>query len=88
MKIKRALTALGMTVAVGVVPMMMASPAQADQIDCVDYLRSKNYAIGAGVRSACSFDTWTTKPFCVAKLASLGITNQTHITVACNKAND
>lgn len=88
MKIKRALTALGVAVAAGVVPMMMATPAQADQVDCVNYLRSKNYVIGPGVRAACNFDTWTTKPFCVAKLVSLGITNQTHINVACDKAND
>lgn len=86
MKIKRALAALSVTVAAGVVPMVMATPAQARPADCVNYLSSKGYLIGAGVRSACSHDTWATKPFCVAKLASLGITNGDHINEACNRA--
>jgi hypothetical protein len=84
--IKRALTALGVTVAAGVVPLAMATPAQADQVACIDYLRSKGYTIGSGVRSACSNDSWPSNPWCVAKLASLGITNTTHITEACRRA--
>ncbi|MFH8463610.1 hypothetical protein [Streptomyces sp. NPDC017991] len=87
-KLKRALTALGVAVAAGVVPMVMAVPAQADQVDCVNYLSSKGYTIGSGVRTACSYDTWATKPFCEAKLASLGITNTSHIIEACNRANN
>jgi hypothetical protein len=85
-KIKRALTALGVAVAAGVVPMAMATPAQADQVSCVNYLRSKGYDIGPGVRSACNHDTWAGRPFCQAKLANLGITNTSHIIEACNRA--
>jgi hypothetical protein len=83
---KRFLAVAGLLLSAGGIPVAMATPAQADIIDCVRYLDGKGYVVGPGVRSACSHDTFGSSGFCQAKLRALGMTNTTHIVEACNRA--
>jgi hypothetical protein len=88
MKLKRALTALSVIAAAGVVPLVTAAPAQADQIDCVNYLSSKGYQIGPRVRSACSIAAWplgVANPACVSLLVNIQVT-LSHAGSACKRA--
>lgn len=88
MKTRRAVIALAMTVAAVGVPLATATSAQATQSQCMNYLASRNYDVGEGVRSACSHGRLLggAHPFCTAKLISLGMTNTTHISGACSRA--
>ncbi|MEV8395858.1 MULTISPECIES: hypothetical protein [unclassified Streptomyces] len=88
MKMKRALVAMAMTLGAVGVPLATATSAQATQSQCTNYLASKGYIVGGGVRSACSHGTFLggAHPLCTAKLLELGITNGTHINEACKRA--
>ncbi|MEV7241785.1 hypothetical protein AB0N92_11125 [Streptomyces sp. NPDC093248] len=85
MKIKRAFAALSVIAAAGAVPVVMASPAQADQLDCMNYLKARHYVVGAGVRSACDVDSIGGKVVCQGKLISLGVRPE-HALNACVRA--
>ncbi|CAL9444330.1 hypothetical protein [Streptomyces sp. enrichment culture] len=86
MKIRRAITALTVVAAAGVVPLMTAAPAQADQIDCVEYLRGKGYEIGPRVRAACDTDgSMGGTIWCNTSLIALGVRGS-HASAACSRA--
>lgn len=54
LKAKRLVAAASVVAAAGIVPVITATPASADQVDCVTFLKNRNYIIGAKVRAACN----------------------------------
>jgi hypothetical protein len=86
MRIRRAITALTVVAAAGVVPLVTAAPAQADQIDCVNYLRGKGYDIGPRVRNACdNVESLADKITCQTSLIGIGV-RANHALEACVRA--
>lgn len=76
MKLRRALAALSVVAAAGVVPLVTSGTAQASGFDCVDYLQVHGYVIGDAVHEACGYEPLPTgpSPFCIALLVAHGVT--------------
>jgi hypothetical protein len=53
MKAKRALAVVSVVAAAGVVPLVTATSAYANQSACVNYLGNAGYVIGPKVKAAC-----------------------------------
>ncbi|GAA1895798.1 hypothetical protein GCM10009753_25890 [Streptantibioticus ferralitis] len=51
---KRAATAAGVTLAAAAIPLTVATSAQADQMQCLNYLKAHGYVVGSGVERGCS----------------------------------
>ncbi|MFC7305540.1 hypothetical protein ACFQVC_15075 [Streptomyces monticola] len=83
---KRLLAAVGVTAAAGVVPVVAAAPAQADQMDCAQYLKGAGYVVGSKAKGACRVGSqggpvnWMG---CDARLVTIGVSSA-HSTRACN----
>lgn len=91
MKLNRVAGALTVAVAATVLPLVVATPASADQGDCQYYLHTKRYIIGPKVESACKKGSaslllnpgrWG---LCYYGLTGIGV-RQEHAVVACNEA--
>lgn len=86
LKAKRLFVAAGVAAVAGVVPLLTATTASADQIDCVNYLAAKGYAIGPKVRAACDgVDSLGEKAVCQTKLIAIRV-NPAHALEACVRA--
>jgi hypothetical protein len=85
MMLRRALLALSVTAAAGVLPLVTATSAQASPADCRNYLANQGYEVGPKVTKACSYNSVSNNWKCVTQLAQL-ISNTTHINVACTRA--
>ncbi|KIZ15371.1 hypothetical protein SNA_27860 [Streptomyces natalensis ATCC 27448] len=46
--------AAGVTAAAGVLPLVTAGPAHADQFQCMEYLRAHGYVVGLHVEDDCN----------------------------------
>lgn len=64
-----------LAVTASVLSLSFATQANADQMDCITYLKRHGYtSTGAGVRHACSYgDSWAGEPLCWAELTSLRV---------------
>ncbi|MFH8404694.1 hypothetical protein ACH4FX_07940 [Streptomyces sp. NPDC018019] len=89
--VKRLAVAASGAVAAGVLPIAVASPAQAWSWDCQKYLRSKGYSVPAGgeAAKACSIaedgsGSATSLDICRTRLESLHVKNK-HAVPACKK---
>jgi uncharacterized membrane protein len=88
---KPALSAVGVVAAAGVMPLVTATPASADQVSCANYVGSKGYAVGPKVRSACSAGAISTgvmkvpNPYCMTRLLKAGV-DQSVANAACLRA--
>ncbi|MFF0199462.1 hypothetical protein [Streptomyces sp. NPDC005017] len=86
MEIRNAITVLGVVAAASVVPLVTAAPAQAGQVDCVNYLSSKGYRIGSRVRSACDdVESLADRITCQTGLIGIGV-RANHALEACVRA--
>lgn len=76
---KRVLSVVGVMAAAGVMPLVTATTASADQIACVDYVGSHGYRVGPKVRAACSHEALfsgaakSPNPKCLVGLADIGV---------------
>ncbi|MFF6995037.1 hypothetical protein ACFY93_08765 [Streptomyces sp. NPDC008313] len=91
-KIKRIVATASVVAAVGVVPLVTATPASASQSACANYIGSKGYAVGPKVKAACSYRAIYTpigadapNPFCVMALENIRV-KPSHATAACQRA--
>lgn len=84
-KMKRVLVAVCMTAGVGAVPLVTATAAHADQVSCVNAVKSYGYNVGPKVRSACSNHGVTGYQKCIQKLVNAGVRFE-HAVPSCNKA--
>lgn len=70
-------------------PIMVASPASADQGDCQYYLHTVGYQIGPKVEAACKAgaNAWHPARFmeCYSGLVNIGVWGE-HAATACSKA--
>ncbi|WP_266382827.1 hypothetical protein [Streptomyces canus] len=87
LKAKRLVAAASVVAAAGIVPVITATPASADQVDCVTFLKNRNYIIGAKVRAACNIKHLPVgaNPVCLADLVVIGVTAD-HANRACRLA--
>lgn len=76
---KRMAAALSVAAAVGAIPLATATAAHADQVGCVNYVKSKGYVVGPKVRAACNNKaiTWlpvkTPHPYCLNGLVTIRV---------------
>ncbi|MFF6811006.1 hypothetical protein ACFZAG_14110 [Streptomyces sp. NPDC012403] len=84
MKLKRVMTAVCVTAAAGVLPLIAATPASAyGPSYCERYLASKEYIVGSGVKASCRYaGSAGTVQFCSAGLINLGV-RENHAFQAC-----
>ncbi|WP_405872770.1 MULTISPECIES: hypothetical protein [unclassified Streptomyces] len=75
LKAKRLLAAASVVAAAGVVPLVMATPASANQSTCVNYIGDHGYIVGPKVRAACSHGHTGPAPstLCVTGLINAGV---------------
>ncbi|MFE6273185.1 hypothetical protein ACFVQ9_30860 [Streptomyces goshikiensis] len=89
MKLKRAVGALTVAFAAIALPLVVASPASADQGDCQFYLIDRGYKVGPKVVSACKegAEAWgpTRWPLCYYGLVNIGV-RQEDAAGACTAA--
>ncbi|MGR4879044.1 hypothetical protein ACIPUC_06370 [Streptomyces sp. LARHCF249] len=90
MKLKRAGGVLAVALAATALPIVVASPASADQGDCQLYLIDRGYNVGPKVESACrnGADTWMNPAAwgqCFYGLTGIGV-RQEDAVGACNAA--
>lgn len=91
MKLRRAVTALCMVGAAGVVPLVTATAAQANASTCVNYIGNHHYLVGPKVKAACShkaLDFEVTKvanPNCVNGLEQIHVKPEDAV-AACVRA--
>ena len=90
-KIKRALAAISVVAAAGIVPLVTAAPAHASQARCVNYLGNQGYVIGPRVRTARSYGAifsppaTTPNPNCLLRLIEIRVSSA-HAQTACSRA--
>ncbi|CCK30054.1 putative secreted protein [Streptomyces davaonensis JCM 4913] len=76
---KRMLSVVGVVAVAGVMPLLTATTASADQIACTEYVGSHGYTVGPKVRAACSHGVIftgigkTANPKCLVGLANLNV---------------
>lgn len=72
---KSLLTAASLLAAVGVVPLVMATPASATPRACENYVGNKGYIVGPKVRQACSHRHTGPAPssVCLIQLIDAGV---------------
>lgn len=89
MRMKRAGGVLAVAIAATALPIVMASPASADQGSCQLYLIDRGYRVGPKVESACKTgaDAWNPTRWagCYYGLIDIGV-RQEHVVGACNAA--
>ncbi|MFK0253471.1 hypothetical protein [Streptomyces sp. NPDC090445] len=89
MKMKRAGGVLAAVFAAAALPIVVASPASADQGDCQYSLHEAGYVIGPKVEAACKFGADYTNvgawQGCYLGLANIGVRSEDAIT-ACSMA--
>jgi hypothetical protein len=89
---KRAFTAAGLLVALGVAPLATAAPASATTSQCTGILNSYGYRVGAKATEACGWHHKTgfggivlANPNCLTGLVALGV-KYSHAETACEWA--
>ncbi|MCX5013946.1 hypothetical protein OG765_23580 [Streptomyces sp. NBC_00555] len=89
MKMKGAARVLAVACAAAALPIMVASPASADQGDCQYSLHEAGYQIGPKVEAACKTgaNTWNPGRFiqCFWGLTAIGVREE-HAVTACQAA--
>lgn len=89
MKMKRAMGVMAVALAATALPIVVASPASADQGDCQLYLFDRGYKLGPNVESACRTGAGSLNPTawgqCFMDLTGIGV-RQEHAVKACNAA--
>ncbi len=87
--LRRTAAAASLVLTVTALPVALASPASATKAQCVNYLGTKGYRIGSGVKSACrtgASGSGMSRPvrysLCVAGLERLGV-RPGHASKAC-----
>ncbi|MET9404922.1 hypothetical protein ABZX90_03880 [Streptomyces sp. NPDC002935] len=80
MRLRRAVTALSVAAAAGVVPLVMAAPASATTAECRSYVAWIGYNVGPKVTAACEHHHITTplggrvaNPACYVALVNAGL---------------
>ncbi|MGW7405687.1 hypothetical protein ACWGI9_18430 [Streptomyces sp. NPDC054833] len=89
LKSKRLLAAASVVVAAGVVPLVTATPASANQSSCVNYLGNLGiYRIGPKVKSACKLgEHLSGRPLCTNNLVVIHVRPE-HAIEACMRAGN
>lgn len=83
MKIRRLVAAMGVAAAATLIPVATAAPAQADSIDCMEYLQDTGiYNVGPKLMEACRGQTAWTQPLCIGTMIGLGVRSN-HAAEAC-----
>ncbi|MCX5420787.1 hypothetical protein [Streptomyces sp. NBC_00078] len=87
LKTRRLLVAASVVAAAGVVPLLTATSASADQIGCTKYLANHHYTVGPKVRAACNIEHLPVgaNPVCVTALVNLHVKLE-HASAACRLA--
>lgn len=82
-RIKRALTGLAASVFIGGAAVLAtAGPAQANEVQCQNYLHQKGYAVGPRVKEACRVAERVDTGMCRDLLLIAGV-SRNHATTAC-----
>ncbi|MFJ1603770.1 hypothetical protein ACIOHS_10420 [Streptomyces sp. NPDC088253] len=76
--IKRVLVTASVVTAAGVVPLVTATSASADQSRCVNYIGDHGYLVGPKVKGACSHAAWhagsvVANPACLSGLVNIHV---------------
>lgn len=87
---RRILTVVSVLAAAGVVPLVTATSASADQSRCVNYIGEQGYLVGPKVKKACNYPALhggavIANPFCIEQLTQAGV-RLGHAQVACVRA--
>lgn len=87
LKAKRLLMAASVVAAAGVMPLVTATSASADQQDCTTYLKNRGYVVGPKVRAACNYEHLPVgaSPLCINALVIIDVT-LSHANGACRLA--
>jgi len=87
LKAKRLLMVASVVAAAGVVPLVTATSASADQHDCTTYLKNHGYVVGPKVRAACNYEHLPigASPLCINGLVLIDVALN-HANAACRLA--